>query len=136
MSVGWKKNKTVDRTEHMTSMELARHERIEHERRKKAREFAIQQTNKRAEELFKQVPRILTHARPTSCSSTGVPDQYQMEYDDKATRQWEFECLAVIKLAREDMQKSFFARKYAWNADWKTTGKLQMGKVHKEDEGS
>ena len=133
MAVGWKKksDQTQQRRESMTSMELAREERREREKKQRSREFAIEQTNRKASELFKQVSRVLVCERPavTSDNPDGlISDERQSEYQ-RELRQWEFVCKAVIRLAVEDMRVSCHARKYAWNSDWLTSGKLQMGRV-------
>jgi hypothetical protein len=123
MAVSWKKQ-TVDRTANMTSMELARHERKQRENRQKA----IEDTERRAADLFKQVCRVLKHKRPEPDNAVN-PDPYQVSYREREVRRWEFECLAVIRLAYADMRASAFTRKYNWNPDWKECGCLMMGRV-------
>ena len=120
MAVGWKKkgDQTSQRRDSMTSMELAREERKEREKKLKAREFAIEQTNIRAAELFKQVARVLIHEAPMDTRDDV----------EQRIKRWEFECRAVIRLAIEDMRNSCHARRYAWNSDWFASGKLQMGR--------
>ena len=135
MAVGWKKKSdSKDRDAkraNMTSMELARAERKNRENREKA----IAETNKRATDLFKQVCRILNHKAPATKSDDtngSISDQQQVRYQ-KELRRWRYECLAVIRLASEDMRTSKFTRKYGWNADWEETGCLTMAKVINPD---
>ena len=138
MAVGWKKkgDNKQRRLDNMTSMELAKYEREEHERRKKAREFAIEQTAKVAAELFKKVPTVLIHVRPEHTGPITESNIDDAEAVNKHIRRWEFECEAVIKLAKEAMHKTNFKEKYGWNSDWRETGRLQMGRVIKQEEKS
>ena len=127
MAVSCKKRNT-DRTANMTQMELAREERKQHEMRVRGRERAIEETNRRAAELFAKVCRVIVHRCPADTTGP-CPDPYQIEHYEREVRRWCFECLAVIKLASVDMRTSCYAQKYNWNPDWREKGCLTMGRV-------
>ena len=123
MAVGWKhKDKKDSQRANMTQMELARAERQQRENRLRA----IGETKLRAAELFKKVKLVLQH--PTPVAPLPPCDERTVARHQAAVRRWEFECLAVIRLASEDMRASKFVRKYSWNHDWQETGCLTMGR--------